>query len=481
MKSFSYKLSAVILSLTMTVIAVSACTIAVVGSSAGGTPMLWKNRDVFNPHQEVRYFDTTPHSFIANVYSGETHRAWSGVNDAGLAIVNTDTYNQGFWGGFGHDDGHVMFHALANFSTVDEFQEFLDSTNITTRRSTHCYGLIDASGSAVMFEAGRDYYVRYDADDAPGGFIVRTNYADCGDGFNLMGWDRRNRAESLLSGTWEITPELIIFDLARDLYTEDLDPYPLPFDGIFGGYPRGVIETRNSINRYYTTSACVIVGGDTTGRPSTMWQYLGQPAVSIPIPLWVDAKALPEGLCGTEGSPFCMMAIELKAVAYTGLLTVDTYILADILSRFEPIEEYILARIRSELESGAISAFDFTELSALQDDFASAIIAKYVEIRSLYISETDRQMPSQPELTLYPNPFNSAGNIVFESDRRGLADVLIYDNLGRLVAVPVSAFPVSAGTNRIPISVDGIPSGRYIAVVSLDGDHSAKTPFVLLK
>ncbi len=472
-----FKQFAVILGLSILAATVLPCTIAVVAGSEGRGPLLWKNRDVLGIHQEVRYFTSEPFEFIANVYEGEFDRVWSGVNSAGLAIINSDTYNQGPWGSYGDDDGHVMFHALGNFSTIDEFQAYLDSTNTTVRRSTHCYGLIDATGSAVLFEAGRDYYVRYDASEAPEGVIVRTNYADSGGESDRIGTDRRARAESLLMTAQGVEPEMLLFGLARDLTTEELDPYPLPFEGVFRGYSTGIIEASTSINRFYTSSACVIDGT----FPPTMWQFLGQPICAIPIPLWIHAKSLPEGLCGTEGSALCDMAIDMKSLVYTGTYTIDTYALSNILSSFAPVEAEICARVRAEIGSDSIADIDPAVLGNLQTQFAEAILAKYWEIRSLFVKESRRETPSKAGLSVYPNPFNASGNIVFHSERAGTAEVQILDLNGRVVANPANSFWIYRGENRIPLSMEGLPSGIYSAVLALEGAEVQAASFVLIK
>ncbi|MCK5833481.1 T9SS type A sorting domain-containing protein [bacterium] len=463
------------------VVAAFSCTITVVAPSDAHGALLWKNRDVSNEHQEVRYFDSESYHFIANVYEGETDRAWSGVNEAGLAIVNTDTYNQGSWVTLGDDDGHIMFHALGHFSNVNQFEEYLDSTNISIRRSTHCYALIDSTGAAVLFEAGRDYYFKYDASDDPDGFIVRTNYADSGSVFDRVGMERRTRAEFILSTAEIISPQLLIFGLARDLVTEEIDPYPLPFDFSFGTYPNGVIEARYTINRYYTTSASIIVGNNNSNIPTTMWQYLGQPINTIPIPLWVQARGLPPSVYGPDGSSLCDLAIELKSLVYTGIFTIDTYAIADILDRFSSVEEMIQARIDSEIDRDSITRIDLIEFAALQSDFANMILAKYWEIRSLYVREARYFVPENPDIAVYPNPFNSSGNIIFDSDRCGSVDINIYNQSGRFTSTPVANYRIYRGDNKIPLHLAGFPSGRYIAELVLDGSRVTSSSFILLK
>src|SRR6056297_1716110 len=127
----------------------SACTMAVVDASVLGRPILWKNRDVFDEQQEAYFFEGESYDFITNIYEGDTSRAWAGLNGAGFGIVNTDVYNLDPYGTRGPGDGEVMFNALSKFSTVKEFKHYLDSTNVTGRRSSHCYGVMDAEGNAA--------------------------------------------------------------------------------------------------------------------------------------------------------------------------------------------------------------------------------------------------------------------------------------------------------------------------------------------
>ena len=465
------------------------CTIAVVGESVAGRPILWKNRDVNNPHQAVRYFDSEPLAFVANIYEGESDRAWSGINEAGFGIVNTDTYNQGICGVSGDDDGVVMFNALGNFITVGDFQTFLDSTNLTIRRTTHCYGVFDSTGAATIFEAGRNYYVRYDANDNPCGYLVRTNYADSGEDTNFVGEDRRIRAESVLEEAVSIEPGLFLYNLARDLFTEELDPYPLPFEGSFGSYPAGIIESHHTINRYYTSSACVLIGGNGEGFPPTMWQFLGQPAVSIPVPIWVNSGEVSPPLGGSGESPLCDMAIEFKSLIYTGTYTVDSYMLDEILDRFQPTEMEIWARVDAFLGPGSVSVPDLDSLGSFQEELIDIVMSKYLEIRSLYIKEGVIGLPQQLRVDVSPNPFNSAVKISFDGGvgarpGTGQVGIEIFDISGRLVAdLPVTTCgsPQVVPTPVIWQPEKSLGSGVYLVRARISDYMTATRRVVYLK
>lgn len=456
------------------------CTIAVVSGSAAGYPILWKNRDVFNSDQEMRYFDTSPYRFVSNVYKGETHRAWAGLNDAGFGIVNTDTYNQGAWGTTGPDDGEVMYWALANCLTVEDFESYLDSTNSTGRKSTHCYGVIDAFGGASVFEAGRYSYSRFDADDSPDGILVRTNYADSGSD-TLIGEERRARAEEILDITATIDPYLFLFILARDLVAYDFDPYPLPFTGTYGSLPAGVISTEHSINRYYTTSSTVIQGVGKTGAPGVVWEYLGQPIVAMPIPIWVQAGEVPDGLCSPSGSELCQLANEFKSLVYTTPTTVNTYPLADLLDFFYSYEEEIYSDVQDLYDSGPLTFEDTVALANFQQNIADEVLAAYYELREMFVREWRNSLPNGFDIEVHPNPFNSSTEMQIFMPSPTYAEVRLYDMTGRLTRTPLTRSVIPAGRTTVRISSNNLTSGVYLASLIIDGEMKASKRLIVVK
>jgi len=457
------------------------CTIAVVSGTHYGRPILWKNRDVPNVHQEVRYFDGEPFDFVGNVYEGETNRTWAGINSAGFGIVNTDTYNQGPRGTTGPDDGEVMYYALENFATIDEFQAYLDSTNASGRRGTHCYGVIDAFGGAAIFEAARFDYVRFDAYDNPENVLIRTNYADSGDPDSLVGEERRIRAEEIISISTSIDPELFLFVLARDLATEELDPYPLPFTGIFGSYPPGVISTHHTINRYYTSSSSVIVGQGKDLIPGVLWEYLGQPIVSIPVPVWVQAGAVPPGLCSPSGSELCDLANEFKSLIYVMPWAIDTYILSDLLAFFHTCERDIYHEVEWYYTAGPSEFPDSSELATIEYNMVNQVLAKYYEIRALLVHERGYDIPSQARIVVRPNPFNGRGSLEVFSPKAGCADVVLYDMSGRIAAFLMRSASIFPGQNSVSITTENLPSGIYTACLSINNQKQAASRVVVVK
>ncbi|MCK5833969.1 hypothetical protein KAH81_09920 [bacterium] len=69
--------------------------------------------------------------------------------------------------------------------------------------------------------------------------------------------------------------------------------------------------------------------------------------------------------------------------------------LDEILDRFRFTEEEIWARVDALIGSGSLIAPDLDTLGSLQELLADMVMTKYLEIRSLYISEGVRGLPQQ--------------------------------------------------------------------------------------
>ncbi|MDP8238229.1 MAG: T9SS type A sorting domain-containing protein [Candidatus Hatepunaea meridiana] len=302
---------------------VSACTIGVASgnATADGRPMLWKSRDVTNYLQEFHYCDeegTIP--FISVTYSGELAKYYGGVNAAGFAIGNSDSYNLG--ASSGYDDGRIHKKALETCLTVDDFADILDSliNEAGGVLLNSNYGVIDAFGGAAMFECATYSYTRYNASEE-GGFIVRANYSYSGDlsnHDNLVAWGlfRHDRAFSLWNDAANgntLTPQYIFRHVARDLAIEGADPYPLPYDGQIGDYPYGSIPNAQAICRNKTRSVVVVQGVPNNEDPddAVLWTMCGNPLASVPLPLWVRAGSVPVEFDGNNGSLICDRGAEL--------------------------------------------------------------------------------------------------------------------------------------------------------------------------
>lgn len=441
-----------------------ACTIGAFGTSstADGRPILWKNRDVKNEHQEMRYFSSGRYRFVANVYAGETLDVWAGINEAGFAIMNSNSFNIGGKeeDGKAADDGNVMRLALDNCATVGDFVRLMDSLNVVGRQTAANYGVFDASGKTAIFEAANTYYVRYDADQESLGIVVRANYSYHGDTVRRTGKGRHDRAWQLVAPVArqkQITAEFVAWTLARDMGTVSFDPYPLPFYGTFGSLPFGYISAETTVCRTTTRSVQIMVGPKPGADPAggMMWTMLGPPEAAGPVPLWVQGGPVPELLNGPERARICDEAIALRAYVRAEPQypeAANTFGLYRVLESLLPAESTVFSRVR-RLEAerpngpGAAEAGELTELACrltldAVDDFWD----------QFYSPKPGIEPDTGPSLL----PVVSRNRLVIRLPE-GSYRAIVYDALGRLTA-ELAGRP---GDTRLYWKPTGLAAGRY--------------------
>jgi hypothetical protein len=361
------------------------CTTAVISGSAttDGRPLLWKNRDTEDAQNKLVFLNEGPLAAAAMVTPGDSSKVWMGVNEAGLAIENSASDD--LEGSSSGENGTFMKYALLHCATVAEFETLLSQTNASGRKTKANYGVIDANGTAAMFEVGNRTFRKYDTAnpvDAPLGIIVRTNFAFTGDGSGA-GHIRYNRAVELLSGAMlagRLSHRFLLQVAARDLKNDVIDPYPLPYEGSQDGLPPGYIRTANSINRSTTRSSAVFHGvrAGEDPRLTTMWTILGEPVCSVALPVWPLAGSVPAELGGPSTAPLCDAAIVKKGICYplasnTGYI--NTYALDDgqgggIFSYTRPIDDWCLSRAETLLAGWRLSMPTPLEVSMAQDEMA---------------------------------------------------------------------------------------------------------------
>lgn len=346
------------------------CTTAVIAGSAtaNGRPLLWKNRDVSQPDQEIVYFDDGLYPYVTIANAGDSSQAWGGVNSTGFAIEDANNWNTTDNVTGPDDDGKIIKLALRRCRTVADFQTILDSTQVPGHTQPAIFGVIDSAGGAAMFETFAHSYVRYDATNithAPLGVLVRSNFSYSGSASGRIGVYRHNRSKTLLENAINgdsLTAKYICRTVARDLRaknTTTVDPYPLPYEGQVGSLPRGWISTYGATCRRLTVSACVIEGvmpGENPGL-ATLWAFPMAVQYGVVLPFWVASRTTPAKVNGDSTAPLCAEGLRIKAIAQhaPGFRdTLDTYILDDahgggILNTTYPLENLIFARVDSAL------------------------------------------------------------------------------------------------------------------------------------
>ncbi len=284
-----------------------ACTTAVIAGRAtrDGRPILWKNRDSSDRHNQVVYRDDGRYPYIGIVNQGDAAglQIWAGVNARGFAVMNAASYNMKG----GEDtlgEGRFMKLALQSCATVHDFQNLLEKTRFVARDVSANFGVIDAEGGAAYFEVGPSGYRRFNADDpaiAPRGYLVRTNYSRSGEAGKGTGFLRERRAVALIEKTIadeSLDARSLLSGVCRDLANERLGSFP---ERHRFHKPRWAY-TGDSICRFDTSSAFVLSGVRPGEHPllSTAWIILGQPVTGAAVPVWVGAKSVPPELAAAK-------------------------------------------------------------------------------------------------------------------------------------------------------------------------------------
>ena len=200
-----------------------ACTTAVISAraSATGRPMLFKQRDSGVKYNYVDFFEKTDSTFaftgVVNTQDTQRESVWSGANSEGFAIMNSMSY--GLSPLVSQDrpwEGIIMKKALEICRTVDDFEAYIASLPQPNGLEAN-FGVIDARGGAAYFEVHDYGHTRFDASDAPEGYLIRSNYSMTGREGKGKGYDRYNIASAMMAcrGS-DFTAEWLIDELGRD-------------------------------------------------------------------------------------------------------------------------------------------------------------------------------------------------------------------------------------------------------------------------
>jgi hypothetical protein len=349
-------------------------------------PLLWKNRDV-GGGQEFHYVDDGRIPFISITYTNDTDDYYGGINAAGFAVENSNSYNlergpvRNGWGS-DDDDGEIHYLALATCRTVDDFEALMDSTNVGGRTLESNYGTIDAFGGAAMFEAGGYSYTRYDAIEAEGGYIVRSNYSYSGNlnNINNYGGNRHDRALEIFKQGWSegnLTPKFLFQQVIRNLCSEECNPYPLPFDGYVDNLSYGRVPNSSVVCRSTTAGVIVAQGVAAYDDPkdAILWSMCGNPYGTVALPLWVRAGSVPLEFDGVRSSRIDDRADDLKFWATAGGGGVDTWKLVNpqgtgLWDYNFALEDWVFDKTAQFVNS---PRFDYDRLEAFQNSIACQV------------------------------------------------------------------------------------------------------------
>jgi hypothetical protein len=337
------------------------CTTAVISGAvtSDGRPLLWKNRDSSTRENSVILLRGPRYDFIGVINSGDSSQVWMGMNTAGFAIMNSESMDQD--GDSADAEGYFMRQALGICSRVDELDALLRESALAGRGTRANFGCIDAYGGAAYFEAGNFRHTRFTPQDsglADPGFLVRANFSMTGRGDEAYGCWRYQRARNLLAGRMaagKIDLAFMLNRVVRDLVSDELDPYPLPFRGAFADAPKGFIRTQDTINRHRTVSAVIFQGVKPGEDPAlaTMWIILGEPVAAVALPLWPASGEVPKFFAGVKNSRLSSEFASVRARLYPDKKWPQHLDTARLAGGRRPWQ-----RLRSELETEVLASVE---------------------------------------------------------------------------------------------------------------------------
>jgi len=308
------------------------CTTAVISGKAtpDGRPLLWKHRDTWAVQNKMVQFFDGKYACVGLVNSVDTTNLsiWIGYNSEGFSIMNSASYN------LNNDtvelnglEGRLIKDALQNCATVDDFEQMLINFDKPTRLEGN-FGVIDANGGAAYFELGNFEYRKYDAnnpEDAPNGYLIRTNFSvsgEYGGGGGYVRYETINDVFEKAVQSNTLNYSTILQDGSRNLKHSLMETDLNTYSNLPENTPTTVIF-KDYIPRSGTSSSCVVQGvvpGENAAL-TTMWSIVGFPLSSIAIPVWLNHQVdLPTVVMYdsiAKDSPLSCYSLALKDKIYS--------------------------------------------------------------------------------------------------------------------------------------------------------------------
>jgi len=399
-------------------IALDACTIGIASGSVtqNGKPLIWKTRDrASKPHNQVYYNTDFEHNFVSVVDSTETI-SWMGVNEEGFAILNSAAYD--LIEERDNNHGYMMQYALGEFTSVQEFEDYLISTN-GDRTAWGNFAVLDRTGEVAFFEVSNSQYMRFDADDSTTGWLVRTNFSVSGSGD--VGLDRYLRSVDIISELAdedELSAQNLFKYNLRDLSDPNSNEIEIPFEGQSQlGRPYGFFDTRNSISDHSSVSGVVFQGVNFDEDPklSVMYTALGNPLFTPAVPVFPIAQ--PSSYLYNENghADFNTKSLELKEIFYSSSTSylIDTFCLEsednNFLNEIIALEENVFEETEELINQLSETGFTDSDLSDFQEEIYSDV---YDDYQALEIDTA----PKSDFSILYTAEYDPVISVQFSND-----------------------------------------------------------------
>lgn len=303
------------------------CTTAVISGKAtrDGRPLLWKHRDSESFNNKMVYFKGRVYNFIGLVNSqDEKKEVWGGTNIEGFSIINSASYNLKPLDDKTEkidQEGVLMYLALENCATVQDFQNFLDTLKKPLGVESN-FGIIDAHGGAAYFEVDNFHFKKYDANDplvAPNGYLIRTNFSFSGRENEGKGYNRQLTANKIIEDAYNgknLTPYFFL-DEASLCLKHELTKTDLSQEFVRNTLPNRLYPLADFILRYISSSTILVQGVKQGESPLlvTTWVKLGFQATSVSVPIWLGtAENMPSIVtaAGKENAELCEKSLKLK-------------------------------------------------------------------------------------------------------------------------------------------------------------------------
>ena len=340
--------------------------------TAGNRALLWKNRDSSHEYNAVNFYDRGKFKVMGIINSGDTTQIWAGVNNFGFAIINAEARDMARKNENTRydDEGILMKEALMRCKTVDDFEEMLKSTNQTGRAVTSNFGVMDANGKVAYFETGNYEYFKFSGNDLfanPEGYLVRSNFALRGNRQSRYGLERYLKAFRFFEEA-KYQGKLSSYYLLKNVSPD------ISYSSCSGDYQ----NIYKSINRKSSVSAAIFEGilKQEDAELTTFWCNIGEPALSVAVPIWVYAEEVPQVLNMNDSSAINHLSLKLEDFVYSDTSRSNSIFLPryqKVQDNIRRIQQYVIRRTRNKLTEWRADKPARSEVAKFQKEIATKV------------------------------------------------------------------------------------------------------------
>lgn len=293
----------------VTITTTMACTSMILSGSVtnDGRPVMFKHQDADNLHKCIKSFQGPKYAFrgVVNV-NCDSAEVWSGMNDVGLCIMNTASYN------FREDtfacpmdrEGLVMGEILGSCGSVQEVEAYFAAQREVPLGVEANFGVIDAHGNACYFEVNNTRFVKYPVDS----YRIVTNFCVAGRDSDRMGVERLATAQTIMQEHYVKGLTFNHNDVLR-LFSQQYRHEVLGVNYTSDNAPDVSVD-QDFIPRRSTATVTVYEGVRAGEDPNhtVLWALLGYPATGVAIPV-LNNTLVPEYL---SNGNICEQNLQLK-------------------------------------------------------------------------------------------------------------------------------------------------------------------------